>query len=69
MLNPGHGPEFEEITGFDDEGPRPADWMGEKETRGIHLACDILRDEAIAVYKEFRERGRLVYAPRQGSVS
>ncbi|OHD77768.1 MAG: CMP deaminase [Spirochaetes bacterium RIFOXYC1_FULL_54_7] len=64
----GHGPELEEITGFD-EGPRPADWVRELESRGIRLASDILRNEAIAVYKEFRNRGRLVYAPRQGSGS
>jgi tRNA(Arg) A34 adenosine deaminase TadA len=48
----GHGPELEEITGFD-EGPIHPEWRLELEKRGIEVAGDILREEALAVYREF----------------
>jgi tRNA(Arg) A34 adenosine deaminase TadA len=43
----GHGPELEEITGFD-EGPIHPDWRRELEKRGIEVIGDVLRDEALA---------------------
>jgi len=60
----GHGDELEKITGFD-EGPRPADWKEELARRSIDVLGDIMRDEAMEVFKEFRERGNRVYNARQ----
>lgn len=62
----GHGPELEEITGFD-EGPIHPDWRRELEKRGIEVIGDVLRDEALAVYREFAASRQLVYNSRQGS--
>lgn len=68
----GHGPELEEITGFD-EGPLGADWAEQFEGRGIAVVTDVLREEALAVYREYRaeaDGGRaLVYNARQPSSS
>jgi len=61
----GEGPELEEITGFD-EGPVAADWRGELARRGIALNEDVLRDEAIAAYKEFAASNNFVYNARLG---
>jgi tRNA(Arg) A34 adenosine deaminase TadA len=47
------------LAGFD-EGPLPADWVGEWQKRGITVSRDILRDEACAVLKAYGESG-LVY--------
>jgi tRNA(Arg) A34 adenosine deaminase TadA len=47
------------LAGFD-EGPLPADWLGEWQKRGIAVSRDILRDEACAVLKAYGESG-LVY--------
>lgn len=54
----GDGPELEALTGFD-EGPMPGDWSAEFATRGIRVESGVLRDEALAV---FREYGALVEA-------
>lgn len=62
----GDGPELEEITGFD-EGPVPHDWRDELKRRGINLIEDVLRDEAIAAYKEFAASQNFVYNARLGS--
>ena len=48
--------DVEELTDFD-EGPLPADWIGELEARGIAVRRDILRDAARAVFLRFRELG------------
>ena len=48
--------------GFD-EGPKPPDWAGALESRGISVVRDILRKEAAAVLTEYRERGGLIYNP------
>ena len=48
--------DVEELTEFD-EGPLPADWIGELEKRGIAVRRDILRDDARAVFLRYRERG------------
>ncbi len=50
----GEGPEVEELTGFD-EGPMPEDWAGRFRERGIEVEVDVLRDEAIAVFREYRD--------------
>jgi tRNA(Arg) A34 adenosine deaminase TadA len=61
----GSGPELEEITGFD-EGPIHPQWDEELAKRGVSLVQDILRDEAISVYRDFAASGALVYNARQG---
>jgi len=48
--------------GFD-EGPKPPDWVGALESRGISVVQDILRKEAAAVLTEYGERGGLIYNP------
>jgi tRNA(Arg) A34 adenosine deaminase TadA len=65
MVIAGHGPELEQITGFD-EGPIAPDWHAAFERRGIRVHSDVLRDEAIAVFKQFRDSGAFVYNARQG---
>jgi tRNA(Arg) A34 adenosine deaminase TadA len=52
--------DVEELTEFD-EGPLPADWIGELERRGIAVRRDILRDEARAVFLRYRELGGSSY--------
>ena len=44
------------LTEFD-EGPLPADWIGELNTRGIEVVRDIARDDACAVLRRYGERG------------
>ena len=48
--------DVEELTEFD-EGPLPADWIGELESRGIAVRRDILREEARDVFLRYRELG------------
>ncbi|HEX3125623.1 MAG TPA: nucleoside deaminase [Rhodanobacteraceae bacterium] len=48
--------DVEELTEFD-EGPLPADWVGELERRGIAVRTDILRDAARGVFLRYRELG------------
>ncbi|MFD8726047.1 nucleoside deaminase [Streptomyces sp. NPDC059629] len=50
----GQGPELEEITTFD-EGPLGADWAEQFESRGIKVEQDVLRDEALTVFRAYRE--------------
>ncbi|HVI60327.1 MAG TPA: nucleoside deaminase [Luteimonas sp.] len=45
-----------ELTEFD-EGPLPADWIGELARRGIEVVRDIRRDDARAVLRAYGERG------------
>ncbi len=61
----GSGPELEQITGFD-EGPVTPAWEAELAKRGIALQNNVLRDEALAVYRDFARANSLVYNPRQG---
>jgi tRNA(Arg) A34 adenosine deaminase TadA len=61
----GHGPELEELTGFD-EGPVHPQWEQELLKRGIATRSDVLRAEAVALFRQFRQSARLVYNPRQG---
>jgi tRNA(Arg) A34 adenosine deaminase TadA len=44
------------LTEFD-EGPLPADWIGELAARGIEVARDIERDAACAVLRAYGEGG------------
>jgi tRNA(Arg) A34 adenosine deaminase TadA len=48
--------DVEELTEFD-EGPLPADWIGELARRGIAVRRDILRERARGVFLRFREIG------------
>ena len=48
--------------GFD-EGPKPQDWVHALESRGIGVVQDVLREQAVAVLTEYRERGGLIYNP------
>ncbi|GAB3508492.1 nucleoside deaminase [Pseudoxanthomonas daejeonensis] len=45
-----------ELTEFD-EGPLPADWIGELERRGIAVTRDLLRGDARAVLRAYGEGG------------
>lgn len=52
--------DVEALTEFD-EGPLPADWIGELEKRGIAVRRDILREQACAVLREYTARGGARY--------
>lgn len=51
--------DVQQLAGFD-EGPLPADWIGEWQRRGIRVTRDVMRDEACAVLREYGASG-LVY--------
>ena len=61
----GHGPELEELTGFD-EGPIHPHWAEELKARGVEVISDVLREEACQVFRAFRDSGSFVYNARQG---
>ncbi len=61
----GSGPELEEITGFD-EGPIHPQWQQELERRDIDVVDNLLKDEAVAVFRDFAASGSHVYNARQG---
>jgi tRNA(Arg) A34 adenosine deaminase TadA len=48
------------LTAFD-EGPLPADWIGELEHRGIVVQRDVQRAQACAVLVDYAARGGLTY--------
>jgi tRNA(Arg) A34 adenosine deaminase TadA len=48
------------LTAFD-EGPLPADWIGELERRGIAVVRDLQRDAACAVLRAYGEQGGTAY--------
>lgn len=50
----------ESLAGFD-EGPLPADWIGQLEARGIHVVHDLRRDEARAVLARYAAQGGTPY--------
>ncbi|MFG3292023.1 nucleoside deaminase [Streptomyces sp. NPDC048179] len=66
----GEGPELEEITTFD-EGPLGADWAAQFEARGIEVVGDVLREEALTVFRNYRKAvdadGVDVYNARGGA--
>lgn len=51
----GEGDIVEELTGFD-EGPMRDDWKEQFARRGIDVRTDVLRDEAVAVFRAYGER-------------
>ncbi|WP_062213075.1 nucleoside deaminase [Streptomyces sp. NBRC 109706] len=55
LLIAGHGPEVEELTGFD-EGPMRDDWIEQFEQCGIAVDSDVLRDEAVDVLRDYGQR-------------
>ena len=56
LLIGARGEDVEELTEFD-EGPLPADWLGELTRRGIAVRRDILRDRARQVLADYGEHG------------
>ena len=50
----GDGPELEQLTKFD-EGPMVDDWAAQFEARGIEVVQNVLRDEALDVYRSYGE--------------
>jgi len=52
--------DVESLTEFD-EGPLPADWVGELERRGIAVVRDVQRDAARAVLRAYGEAGGARY--------
>jgi tRNA(Arg) A34 adenosine deaminase TadA len=52
--------DVEELTEFD-EGPLPADWVGELEKRGVQVKRDILREQAREVLQRYAEIGGEAY--------
>lgn len=48
--------DVEQLAGFD-EGPLPADWIGELQQRGITVRRDILREQARGVLTAYRDGG------------
>ena len=50
----GDGPEVEQLTSFD-EGPMVDDWDTQLERRGIAVTTDVLREEAVDVFREYGE--------------
>jgi tRNA(Arg) A34 adenosine deaminase TadA len=52
--------DVEELTEFD-EGPLPADWVGELEARGVAVVRDIQRDAARDVLRAYGESGGEAY--------
>jgi tRNA(Arg) A34 adenosine deaminase TadA len=64
LLIAGDGPELEELTGFD-EGPMREDWAAQFHRRGIRTTGDILREEAVEVFKDYgARRDAVVYNAR-----
>lgn len=53
--------------GFD-EGPKPADWVGELQNRGIAVTRDVLRDQAVAVLQHYADAGGPIYNGRRGKL-
>jgi tRNA(Arg) A34 adenosine deaminase TadA len=66
LMIAGEGGELEEITGFD-EGPVHPDWRAELAQRGIDVVDDVLREEALAAYREFAASQAFVYNARLGA--
>ncbi len=46
--------------GFD-EGPKLPDWVSALNSRGITVQCDVLREEAAAVLREYVAAGGVIY--------
>ncbi len=57
--------EMERITGFD-EGPIHPAWREELQRRGIEVWDGLLKEEAVAVFRDFAASGQVVYNGRLG---
>ena len=51
----GDGPELEDLTGFD-EGPMRPDWADQLQCRGITVNQNVLRDEAVDLFRRYGSR-------------
>ena len=51
-----------EAIGYD-EGPKPRMWARALEVRGISVAQNVCRKEAVAVLREYKKRGGMIYNP------
>jgi len=60
VLVAARGEDVESIVGFD-EGPVPADWVRQWSQRGIETRVDVLRAEACAVLRAYKDSGAPVY--------
>jgi tRNA(Arg) A34 adenosine deaminase TadA len=64
------GEDVESIAGFD-EGPLPPDWADRLRDRvelpPVEVVCDVLRDEALAPLRAFRDSGKPAYNPGGGA--
>jgi tRNA(Arg) A34 adenosine deaminase TadA len=58
LIIAGAGPVVEELTGFD-EGPLRDDWDDQLRDRGIEVISDVGRDDALAVFRNYRRAVRL----------
>lgn len=65
LLIAGHGPEVENLTGFD-EGPMRDDWIEQFDRRGIEVVSDVLRDEAVDVLRAYGRRSDAVVYNARG---
>lgn len=50
--------------GFD-EGPKTAEWRNELEKRGISVICDVERENAVRVLRDYSLRGGAIYNSRE----
>lgn len=55
-----------EAIGFD-EGVKPRQWRAALASRGITTVCDLHRDAARQVLRDYAQRGGAIYNPRQES--
>jgi tRNA(Arg) A34 adenosine deaminase TadA len=61
------GASGEDVVGIGfDEGAKPAGWQRELEVRGISVARNVCRGEAVAVLRRYAEQGGIIYNARQG---
>ncbi|MGE4403843.1 MAG: nucleoside deaminase [Desulfobulbus sp.] len=60
--------EMMDITGFD-EGPMPEHWRQELANRGIALIEGLMREEALAGFRDFAATNPVVYNGRQGGLT
>lgn len=51
-----------EAAGFD-EGDKPDDWREALAKRGVEVICDVLRDEAAAVFDHYQQTSGVIYNP------
>jgi len=54
------------VIGFD-EGSKPRHWVAALKKRGITVSRDLCRDEAVAVFRRYRQAGGDIYNARKGT--